>query len=711
MTTPDIAKEVQAALANDRDAFGRLVERHQGLVFGICYRLTNSVHDAEDLAHEAFVEAYVKLRTLREPGKFASWLKTLTLNLCRMWYRRNRRDPVELRAEVPALVTEEPAEDDPVYGRMWYGLSQLSLDHRLALVLHYVEGLSYEAVATFLDVPVGTVMSRLHRARHNLKKQIEDLQEVDVIPMIIEEQFREEVDAEVSVLLEMFQDDPTAMERLSTILSAKPERLSQLMRGTEDAQTLSNLAVLLPRLGAPAMEVMLQAAMGTDPVLQANALRVLCGFTAECRSVCGSVPPWNPTASFDAYTLTDLLIRHSASQRTKVDLLLDLLEPVTDPATGTLLSEVLLCYHEEAYSLLLERFWQIEDPADVYRKDRWVAVALRATGTRFCRDLTAALSDADPHRTGLALAGLDELAKGTYAHLQRQGVPSVRGARWVFETDDPALVSLVQLDRSAIDEAAAAVERFLADPDGGLRNTAIRVLARFESRRHIAVISGCLHHDEVSTRVRAIQALSDLDDADSADALIVIAGGGEPVERRAAIEALGRLEITAAEGDLVRYAQDVSSEIRKAAVIALGELCTTTATTEIKKLLTSRDRVARSAASRALHGSHQRRRPQDDAQCVEETPREMRLRRTFGPIRPVHHISVDAAIRAVPEIRAYDEAELTRHIARVCGDRSATRRRLVEHRIVRRSGAVYELTEVGEAAWRVEHFIMEHFMQ
>src|SRR5690242_5552178 len=93
---------VAAVLAGRREVFGQLVERHRAWVFQLCYRIAGNVPDAEDLAHEAFVEAYLKLSQLRDAEKFAPWLKAVALNLCRMWYRRNRRWATEPLLELPA---------------------------------------------------------------------------------------------------------------------------------------------------------------------------------------------------------------------------------------------------------------------------------------------------------------------------------------------------------------------------------------------------------------------------------------------------------------------------------------------------------------------------------------------------------------------------------------------------------------------------------
>ena len=88
MASPSDSDLVLTAQAGDREAFGQLVERYRHAVFGVCYRITANRADAEDLAHDAFVEAFLKLDQLRETERIGGWLRTIALNLCRMWYRR-----------------------------------------------------------------------------------------------------------------------------------------------------------------------------------------------------------------------------------------------------------------------------------------------------------------------------------------------------------------------------------------------------------------------------------------------------------------------------------------------------------------------------------------------------------------------------------------------------------------------------------------------
>ena len=166
------SKLVQAILSGDQELFGMLMDRHRPMVHRLCFQMVADGFAAEELAHDAFVEAYLRLDQLRDPAKFRFWLKQIALNLCRMWFRKRKLQMVELSEESQEMVEEEESDED-IHVQMAAGLSLLSAPHRLVLVLHYLERLSYDDIAGFLDIPIGTVTSRLHRARAVLKHIIE----------------------------------------------------------------------------------------------------------------------------------------------------------------------------------------------------------------------------------------------------------------------------------------------------------------------------------------------------------------------------------------------------------------------------------------------------------------------------------------------------------------------------------------------------------
>ncbi|GAF89133.1 unnamed protein product, partial [marine sediment metagenome] len=277
----------------------------------------------------------------------------------------------------------------------------------LVLVLHYLEGLSYDEVATFLDVPVGTVMSRMHRARQDLKARMTEMSDDEDRPMIPSEIFTQEVHAEISVLLAIGPNKPTETERLSVILRRSPERFAQLIEQTDEEGMLDNLSILLRRLGNPAIEIALESYFSGDSRTAAHASTVLRGFIAQCGSI--RVSGWQTgMAARGAYLLADKLIQHPVEATPKAELLLEMIDAAEDDCTAVLLTNVLLCYAEAGFRLLMERFSRAGAPEDLYLSPH-VLYALCRSGTPFCEELVKLFDSDDARKQLLALAGAEAM--------------------------------------------------------------------------------------------------------------------------------------------------------------------------------------------------------------------------------------------------------------------------------------------------------------
>jgi len=180
---PDDGQLVQAALGGDKDAFGRLVERYQDRVFNTLVRVLGSRDDARDVVQDAFVQAFVKLDSFRGDAKFYTWLYRIAMNLA-LSHRRRRR-PTDSLDAAKDYAGEEPVAQQPTAAEdliqreraalLQQALLKLNDEHRQILVLRELESCSYDTISEILEIPVGTVRSRLFRARLQLKEQLQIL--------------------------------------------------------------------------------------------------------------------------------------------------------------------------------------------------------------------------------------------------------------------------------------------------------------------------------------------------------------------------------------------------------------------------------------------------------------------------------------------------------------------------------------------------------
>jgi len=159
-------------------SWDEVVRSHSSRIYRLAYRLTGNAHDAEDLTQDVFVRVFRSLSTYR-PGTFEGWLHRITTNLFLDRARRKQRIRFDALAEGAAdrLPGREQAPDDRLYDQMLdadiqAALDTLSPDFRAAVVLSDIEGLSYEEVAATLDIKIGTVRSRIHRGRSQLREQL-----------------------------------------------------------------------------------------------------------------------------------------------------------------------------------------------------------------------------------------------------------------------------------------------------------------------------------------------------------------------------------------------------------------------------------------------------------------------------------------------------------------------------------------------------------
>ncbi len=166
------ARLVRRVLSGRRDDFGVLVERYLGVVQSIAYAYTGDRTDAEDIAQDAFIQAYRKLDTLREASKFRVWLNTIARNTARRFRDKRRGDvPVEALQETHA-VSVPCAEDREMSEILWKAVDTLEDGPREVLALHYRAGKTLREIAVILDISREAAAKRIQRARDSLSETL-----------------------------------------------------------------------------------------------------------------------------------------------------------------------------------------------------------------------------------------------------------------------------------------------------------------------------------------------------------------------------------------------------------------------------------------------------------------------------------------------------------------------------------------------------------
>src|SRR6478736_1293525 len=150
-----------------------LIDAHYEVLYRYAYRLSGSAADAEDLTQEAFGKAMVRLSQLREPERAKAWLFRILRNLYLHKVRdekRHRVIPLDAVGDLPGRAADETPEIDPA--QLQAALDELDEGFRTPLILFYFEEFSYRDIAEQMNLPIGTVMSRLARAKAFLRAQL-----------------------------------------------------------------------------------------------------------------------------------------------------------------------------------------------------------------------------------------------------------------------------------------------------------------------------------------------------------------------------------------------------------------------------------------------------------------------------------------------------------------------------------------------------------
>lgn len=178
---------VQECVGGDEAACARLVTDHQRMVYQLGLHLLGDSQEALDLCQEVFLRVFRMLHQFRGQSSLRTWIYRIALNQAsnrlRTWRRRHRSQQVSLDDAPQGQLPDGQPSSSPdrvlqqreVAGRVWTALDALPFDQRAVIVLREIDGLSYDEIAQSLDVAVGTVKSRLARAREQLRQTLRSL--------------------------------------------------------------------------------------------------------------------------------------------------------------------------------------------------------------------------------------------------------------------------------------------------------------------------------------------------------------------------------------------------------------------------------------------------------------------------------------------------------------------------------------------------------
>ncbi len=182
---------IEQTLNGQTEAFGNLVRKYQQRLYHALVCSLENEEDARDILQEAFLQAFNKLDTFRGESRFYTWLYRIAFNLAASWRRRHREASFsdQWSGSEQDGPWEEPSSEDQTSNSLerqeecqlvHQALRQLDVEHRTVLVLREMEDFSYQEIADVLHLPVGTVRSRLHRARLAMKQKLESLMGQDI---------------------------------------------------------------------------------------------------------------------------------------------------------------------------------------------------------------------------------------------------------------------------------------------------------------------------------------------------------------------------------------------------------------------------------------------------------------------------------------------------------------------------------------------------
>ncbi|MEK4145673.1 RNA polymerase sigma factor SigW [Robertmurraya sp. FSL W8-0741] len=183
-----VKKRIKQVLKGDQNAYAEIVEIYKDKVFQLCFRMLGNRHEAEDMAQEAFIRAYVNIASFNIDLKFSTWLYRIATNLCIDRIRKKKpdfyldaevsgTDGLTMYSQVPSdsALPEEEVESIELHETIQREIAKLPEKYRSVIVLKYIEELSLNEISKILDMPLGTVKTRIHRGREALRHQLRNV--------------------------------------------------------------------------------------------------------------------------------------------------------------------------------------------------------------------------------------------------------------------------------------------------------------------------------------------------------------------------------------------------------------------------------------------------------------------------------------------------------------------------------------------------------
>ncbi|RJP23946.1 MAG: sigma-70 family RNA polymerase sigma factor [Candidatus Omnitrophota bacterium] len=178
------AVHITRVLDGDTEAFRELVARYNGLIYRIAYSMVGNEEEARDAAQEVFYRAFRALKSYNPTWPFGAWLRRITVNY--MLDQRKKKkvqtvsitmdETVELDVPDSAMNPREKRRQSEQNRSVWEAMNQLPDKYRMILSLRHFENLSYEEISETLSLPLGTVMTNIHRARKKLAEMLQPIQ-------------------------------------------------------------------------------------------------------------------------------------------------------------------------------------------------------------------------------------------------------------------------------------------------------------------------------------------------------------------------------------------------------------------------------------------------------------------------------------------------------------------------------------------------------